>query len=104
MTPHEIVEQYYECWLRSDRDGARALVADDLKFRSPQDDFDRADDFFEKCWAFSEGFDEMKVEHRVADAEAVYLVYSSGDFACGELHKVRDGKITEIYVTFEPTR
>ena len=104
MTPDETVTSYYDCWLRSDRAGARALLADDLKFRSPPDDFDSADAFLEKCWAFSEGFDEMNVVHRVADDEAVYLVYSFGDFACGELIKVRGGKIVEIYVTFNPTR
>jgi ketosteroid isomerase-like protein len=65
MDTREIVTGYYHAWLASDREGARSLLADDLKFKSPHDRF---------------------------------------DFCCGELLKVRDGRISEIYVTFEPTR
>ena len=42
--------------------------------------------------------------HEVFAEDGGYLVYSFGDFAAGELVKLEDGKIREIYVTYNPTR
>ena len=104
MTSEEIIRDYYQAWIDSDRDRARAFLADDLKFRSPDDEFDTADSFLDKCWVFSEGFDRMDMVHELYGEAGGYIVYSFGEFACGELIKTRDGKIVEIYVTFQPTR
>ena len=103
MTTESIIKGYYGHWLKGDRDAARAMLADDLTFRSPADNFDGADAFIDKCWALSEQFNAMDVLHQVYDDSSGYLVYRTGDFCCGELHKIRDGKISEIYVTFNPT-
>ena len=103
MTTASIIKGYYDHWLKGDRDAARAMLADDLTFRSPADNFDGADAFIDKCWALSEQFNTMDVVHQVYDDSGGYLVYRTGDFCCGELHKIRDGKISEIYVTFNPT-
>ncbi|MGI9383097.1 MAG: hypothetical protein ACR2PO_08070 [Methyloligellaceae bacterium] len=103
MTTESVIMDYYGSWLNGDRDRARSLLADDLKFRSPQDNFDTADAFLGTCWKLSESFDAMDVIHEVFDASGGYLVYRSGSFLCGEFVKVRDGRIAEIYVTFNPT-
>ncbi len=103
MTTESIIKDYFQHWLKGDRDAARAALADDLTFRSPADSFKSADTFMDKCWALSERFSAMDVLHQVYDDSAGYLVYRAGDVCCGELHKVRDGKIAEIYVTFNPT-
>ena len=103
MTTQSIIRGYYDHWLKGERDAARAMLADDLTFRSPADNFDGADAFIDKCWALSEQFNTMDVLHQVYDDSSGYLVYRTGDFCCGELHKIRDGKISEIYVTFNPT-
>lgn len=99
----EIIRAYFAGWVESDRDRVRSLVHDDLRFKSPDDQFERADDFLGTCWKYSEGFDAMDVLHEVYDETGGYLVYRSGDFTCGELVKVRDGKIAAIYVTYSPT-
>ncbi len=103
MTTESIIKGYFGHWLNGDRDAARAALADDLVFRSPADNFDSADAFIDKCWALSEQFASMDILHQVYDDSTGYLVYRTGDFCCGELHKSRDGKIAEIYVTFNPT-
>ncbi len=103
MSSETIIRDYYGRWLSGDRDAARALLADDLKFRSPADNFDSADAFLDKCWVLSEQFNSMDVVHQVYDGDSGYLVYHTGDFCAGELIKLRDGRIAEIYVTFNPT-
>ena len=103
MTTSSIVRDYYASWLNGDRDAARGLLADDLKFRSPVGNFDTADAFIEQCWHLSEQFDSMDMLHQVYDEAGGYIVYRTGDFCAGELLKVRDGRISEIYVTFNPT-
>ena len=103
MTVEAVIKGYYDQWLKGDRTAARAALADDLTFRSPADNFDSADAFIEKCWHLSEQFNTMDVVHEVYGDGGGYLVYRTGDFCCGEFHKVRDGKISEIYVTFNPT-
>ena len=103
MTVEPVIKGYYEHWLKGDREAARTALADDLTFRSPADNFDSADAFIDKCWHLSEQFNAMDVVHEVYDDGSGYLVYRTGDFCCGEYHKVREGKISEIYVTFNPT-
>ncbi|MCG8433726.1 MAG: nuclear transport factor 2 family protein [Gammaproteobacteria bacterium] len=104
MDTKSLIEKYYQAWIDSDRQQARSLMADDLKFRSPNDDFDSADAFLEGCWRHAAGFNEMNVAHAVYDEQGGYIVYSGEGFSCGELVKVKDGKINEIYVTFNPTQ
>jgi hypothetical protein len=98
-----LVKAYYDSWLQSDRQSARACLDDNLVFHSPQDNFNKADTFLEKCWIFAEGFDEMHYLHELYAADGAYVVYRSGEFCCGELLKLRDGRICEIYVSFNPT-
>ena len=102
-TIREIIEQYYDGWIRSDRECIRSLLADDLHFKSPDDEFDDADSFLGQCSRLAEGFREMKVAHSLFAEDGGYLVYTCGDFAIGELLKVLDGRITEIYVTYNST-
>ncbi len=104
MTSQEMIEAYYKVWLDGDRKKARSFLSPDLKFRSPEDNFDKADKFLDACWKYSENFNHMTIEHSIFDSEGGYVVYISGDLCCGELLKVRDVKIHEIYVTFNPTK
>jgi ketosteroid isomerase-like protein len=103
MTTEAIIRDYFDGWLKSDRDKVRSCLADDLKFWSPDDNFDDADSFLDACWKYSEHFAEMTIEHGVYASDSGYIVYTSGDLCSGELIKIRDGKICEIYVTFNPT-
>lgn len=104
MNVQQIIKEYYDGWLKSDLAKVKMLLCHDLKFRSPEDDFDDAKSFLDSCWKFSENFDTMNIEHAVYDKDSAYLVYGSNEFYCGELIKIKDSKISEIYVTFAPTR
>jgi len=104
MNIKKITYDYYQAWVDNDREKVRSLLDSQLKFRSPKDSFDNAEDFVEYCWKYAEGFDIFNVKHEVYDENSCYVVYGSIDFCCGDLLKIRDGKIYEIYVTFNPIR
>ncbi|MHA7871436.1 MAG: nuclear transport factor 2 family protein, partial [Hyphococcus sp.] len=99
----EIIRAYYDAWLKSDRDSARAFLKDDFKLRSPNDNFDSADAFFDACWRFAADFNEMHMLQEVYEDDAAFIAYTFGDFPVAEFHKIRDGKIAEVFVTFNPT-
>jgi ketosteroid isomerase-like protein len=103
MNAKEIIRAYYAAWDASDRDAARALLCDDLKFRAPQDSFDRAEDFLAECWQYAEIFRDMKMLQEVYEDDRAYIAYTFGEIVAGEFHKIRDGKIAEVYVTMNPT-
>jgi ketosteroid isomerase-like protein len=103
MTTAAIIKDNFDGWLEGDRDKVRSYLADDLKFRSPSDNFYDADSFLNACWKYSQDFSQMTIEHGVFAADSGYIVYTSGDLWSGELIEIRDGKICEIYVTFNPT-
>lgn len=103
MSAQRIIERYYQSWVDDDREAVREVLAEDVKFRSPTADCDGADAFLQECWDHSEGFDRFDVVHAVYGELSGYVAYRAGSFCCGEFVRVADGRITEIYVTFDPT-
>ena len=103
MNARDIIRAYYDAWEASDRETARALLQDDLKFRAPQDSFNSADDFFAACWQYADNFSGMKMLQEVYEADKAFIAYAFGDFTVAEFHRLRDGKIAEVYVTMNPT-
>lgn len=103
MSAKEIIHDYYAAWEASDREAARALVHDDLKFRAPQDQFDNAEDFFAVCWQHAENFRGMRMLQEVYEDDKAFIAYMFGNFTVAEFHRMRDGKIAEVYVTMNPT-
>ena len=103
MSIRALVERYYQNWVTNDRDGARAALADNFRFRSPAENCDGADEFMERCWGHAAGFDKFDVVKSVYDDESGYVVYRTSTFCCGEFLKVENGKISEICVTVDPT-
>ena len=102
MSSRKLVTAYYQAWVDNDRECARALVADDLIFRSPDHSYDSADEFFACCWALAEHFTAFAPRHEVFDEAGAYVVHlPSPQFAVGELLTIRDGKIAAIRVTYQ---
>ena len=97
-----VIERYLQCWLDSDRDGARALLADDVTFRSPRESHDGAEAFLASCWEHAARFDAIEILHALYDRHAGYVVYRGDGYVCGELLYVKEGKIASIHVTFDP--
>ena len=87
----------------NDRSGARSRLADDLIFRSPMNDFDGADAFLDCCWEYAEGFNSYQPVQEAYDDNSAYVAYGVGEMKVGEFIRMRDGKISEIHVTFKVT-
>ncbi|MBC8312255.1 MAG: hypothetical protein H8E72_08100 [Candidatus Marinimicrobia bacterium] len=102
-SPKDIISIYYNSWVINDKSSAREQLADDLIFRSPNDNFDSADSFMDACWQFSEYFTEFKLLHQVYEEKKAYIIYPMDKIFIGEFIKFKDGKISEIYVSFNPT-
>ncbi|GAB4196636.1 MAG: hypothetical protein Tsb002_30140 [Wenzhouxiangellaceae bacterium] len=104
MNTRQLIQDYYNCWLSNNQQGARSFLADDLLFRGPNADFNSAEAFMESCWPHAERFNTMTMLHEVYAGNAAYIVYQGDDFCVGELIKFDGGKIKAVYVTFDPTR
>ncbi len=103
MDTKAILKNYYAAWLSSDREAARNHLCDDLKFHSPQDKFKTADAFLGECWQYADQFRDMKLLQEAYSADAAFIAYRFNEHLVGEFHRFRDGKIAEVYVTFNPT-
>jgi hypothetical protein len=102
-SPKDIIAIYYNSWVINDKPSAREQLAEDLLFRSPNDNFDTADAFMNACWQFSEFFTKFNLLHQVYGENKAYIIYPMDKIYIGEFIKFKDGKISEIYVSFNPT-
>jgi ketosteroid isomerase-like protein len=105
--PADVVRQFHAAIGRGDISAARSLLADDLHFRGPIDEFHRSDDYLAalgKLSAIVKGMDNLRI---VADGEHVAAFYDlvtntpAGASPTAELHTVRGGKIRQIQVYFD---
>jgi len=102
-TPKDIIAIYYNSWVINDKISAREQLADNLLFRSPNGNYDSADTFMDACWQFSEYFSEFNLLHQVYEENKAYIIYPIDNIYIGEFIKFKDGEISEIYVSFNPT-
>ena len=102
-TPKDIIAIYYNSWVINDKISAREQLADNLLFRSPNGNYDSADIFMDACWQFSEHFSEFNLLHQAYEENKAYIIYPIDNIYIGEFIKFKDGKISEIYVSFNPT-
>jgi hypothetical protein len=79
------------------------MLADDFKLRSPSDNLDSADAFLSACWQYAAEFNQLDLVHEVYGEDRAYIAYRMGDMVVGEFIVLRDGKIAEVYVTFNVT-
>jgi ketosteroid isomerase-like protein len=99
----DLINAYYQCWARRDRDGARALLADDVRFRSPWDKFDSADAYLDECWALRADVEsvmvfESAVEGDKAFVAAEWMVNDGTSFGDATFFQAANGKIVRILI------
>lgn len=98
----ETVREYYEAWAGGDRERVRALLADDLDFRSPQDRFAGAEAFLECCWQYSEGLTGVEFVRELYEGDRGFVVLrwrtEGGSFYDAEYVRADGGKLREILV------
>ena len=73
--PGDVVRAYHAALQRRDFDAARSLLADDLHFQGPIDEFHRADDYvgaIQRLWGIVTAID---VRHQSSDGEQVVVLY-----------------------------
>lgn len=102
-----VVERYKQAFGSGDVPKARSLLADDLHFTGPIDEFHSADDYVQslaKLGRIVTGTDVKKV---LADGDDVVTIYDlhtntpAGTSAVAEWATVKDGKIAKLRVYFD---
>ncbi|MBD3257222.1 hypothetical protein GF377_02220 [candidate division GN15 bacterium] len=99
----DTVHRYYTAWAAQDRTKVRQMLADNLRFVSPQDKFESAEAFLATCWEYSQGLSGVEVESEVYDGDRGFVILrwrteSGSSFADAEYVRVADGKMAEILV------
>jgi SnoaL-like domain len=74
-TAPEVVEQYQRAFGSGDVQSARSLLADDLHFEGPIDQFERADDYMESVAKLHQIVNGIDVKKILADANDVVTIY-----------------------------
>lgn len=98
----DIVNRYYQGWLKNNREVVESLLDSSLVFKSANDHFTSKQDFLDACWQYSSHFNKMDVLHEIYTDNQAYIIYNGDDFCCGELVKLKNNKIIAIYVTSDP--
>ena len=107
MSAAEIVQRYHEAFGRGDVQEARSLLADDLHFKGPIDEFHSADDYLASLGKLAQIVTGTDVQKVLADDEDVVTIYDlhtstpAGTSPVAEWAHVKDGKIAEIRVYFD---
>jgi ketosteroid isomerase-like protein len=104
----EVVRGYYDAWTGRDLDRARAYLADDLDFQGTLRRFSGADHFIPALGQFLEILEEVRLLKQVYEGEDAMMLYDcvtgpAGTIRTAEAFTVRDGKIQEIKLVFDPT-
>lgn len=103
LTVKEIILNYYTAWVENDYTKAKSFISENLKFKSPDDQFNSAESFLNECWQYAELFTAFIIIQEVYSEYDAYIVYKMDKLNVGEFIKTKNGEITEIYVTFNPT-
>jgi hypothetical protein len=82
---------------------AQAVLADDVRFRSPQHQCNSIDEMYQVCWPTGEGLVGVRFLKRVYSGDEAFVILEwtgedGGTFAGAEYLRVVDGKIAEILV------
>ena len=107
MSAAEIVQRYHDAFGRGDVQEARSLLADDLHFKGPIDEFHNADDYLASLGKLAQIVVGIDVQKVLADGDDVVTIYDlhtstpAGTSAIAEWARVRSDKIAEIRVYFD---
>jgi len=102
----ELVKNYYNNWVGSNRTAVRESLTDDFIFRSRQGVFKTPDDYLNTSWEQIEkmgGVEDVEFPHLIANDTEVFVIVKwimgkgkSGHIA--EMIKINNDKIKEILI------
>ena len=103
--PITVARASYEAYVRKDRAGIEALIADDFHFTSPLDNRLDRSTYFRRCWPNSQRISAFDYIHLVAHGTLVFVTYEGrnvdgGRFRNTEILTVRGSQIVEAEVYF----
>ena len=103
----EVVQRYQRAFGSGDVQTARSLLADDLHFVGPIEEFHNADDYMQSVGKLAQIVTGTDVKKAVADRDDVVTIYDlhtntpAGTSNIAEWATVKSGKIVEIRVFFD---
>jgi ketosteroid isomerase-like protein len=103
----EVVEQYQRAFGTGDVKTARSLLADDLHFKGPIEEFNSADEYMESVAKLAQIVTGTDVKRILADGDDVVTVYDlhtntpAGTSNVAEWATVKNGKIVEMRAFFD---
>jgi ketosteroid isomerase-like protein len=103
----EVVERYQQAFGSGDIQTARSLLADDLRFEGPIEQFDSADDYMRSVSKLAQIVTGTDVKKVLAEGDDVVTIYDlhtntpAGTSHVAEWAKVKGGKIAEMRVFFD---
>src|SRR3954447_3940529 len=106
-TPLELAESYFEAWQQRDAAALRSILADDVSFEGPMATIDSAEDAVEGLMGLAAATTELTVRKRLADGDDVITwfeisIKDAGPMPTANWSRVKDGRIIEIRVAFDP--
>jgi ketosteroid isomerase-like protein len=102
-----VVRAYFGAYESENRAAAEALLADDFRFTSPNDDgIDKAT-YFERCWPNREPSRDQRIESIVVDGANAFVTYLCADaggksFRNTEFLTFSGERISSVNVYFGP--
>jgi ketosteroid isomerase-like protein len=70
-----VVRAYFGAYESENREAVEALLADDFRFTSPNDDSIDKATWFERCWPNREASHQQQIENIVVDGENAFVTY-----------------------------
>ncbi|MEU2349439.1 nuclear transport factor 2 family protein [Modestobacter sp. NPDC049651] len=106
LSPAQVAERYFSCWLARDFDGLRALLADDVTFDGPLATLSDADSCVAGLRGMSQIVTDVVVHHRFVDGPDVLTWFDlhtsvAPPVPTANWTHVADGRITAIRVAFD---
>ncbi len=107
MSPEQLAETYFTAWESKDFDTLRSILADDATFRGPLGTADDGDACVAGLSGMAQILERIDVTRRWVDGDDVitwFDLHTSVAEPCPVVNwsRVRDGRIAEIRVTFDP--
>ncbi len=102
-TIEEIIKDYYNAWVNNNKERVNLILSDNLIFKSPNEEYTSASQFIDSCWKYATHFKSFNIIEGIYSNQTAYILYKMGNMYIGGLIKTKNNKITEIYVTFNPT-
>jgi limonene-1,2-epoxide hydrolase len=101
----DVVDRYNKALGAKDFESARRLLADDLRFQGPIDQFDRADNYITAITRLHGMVRGIEHEATIADGDDVAVFYvldtPIAKAPVAEWYSVRSGKITRLRAYFD---